>query len=40
MPIFLFTVYPKNKKDNLTNAECNELKLIIKELVKIYDRGE
>lgn len=40
IPIFLFTVYPKNKKDNLTSAECNELKLIIKELVKIYDRGE
>jgi mRNA-degrading endonuclease RelE of RelBE toxin-antitoxin system len=38
MPIFLFTVYPKNKKDNLTNAECNELKLIIKELIKIYNK--
>lgn len=36
IPIFLFTVYPKNKKDNLTTAECNELKLIIKELVSIY----
>lgn len=36
IPIFLFTVYPKNKKDNLTPAECNELKLIIKELVMCY----
>lgn len=36
IPIFLFSVYPKNKKDNLTSAECNELRLIIKELVMGY----
>lgn len=39
VPIFLFTVYPKNKKDSLTTAECNELKLIIRELVLIYKEG-
>lgn len=36
MPILLFTVYPKNVKDNLSQAERNELKQRVKLLVKKY----
>ncbi len=36
MPIFLFTLYAKNQKSNLTMAEQNELQTIIKLLVKTY----
>ena len=36
MPIFLFTVYAKNEKVNLTKEEKNILKKIIKSIVKIY----
>lgn len=30
--IFLLTAYAKNEKDNLSDAECNELKQLIKVL--------
>jgi hypothetical protein len=36
MPIFLFTAYKKNQKENLTAAEKNALKKIISMIVKIY----
>ena len=37
IPIFLFTVYPKNEKDNLSMADRNVLKSIIKQLIKTYE---
>ena len=37
IPIFLFTVYPKNEKDNLSKADRNVLKSIIKQLIKTYE---
>lgn len=37
MPIFLFTVYAKNEKDNLSKTERNELRTITKEIVKSYE---
>ncbi|MCX7125700.1 MAG: type II toxin-antitoxin system RelE/ParE family toxin [Gammaproteobacteria bacterium] len=37
MPIFLFTVYPKNKKDNISKAEKNALRSIVKQLVNTYE---
>lgn len=37
VPIFLFTVYPKNEKDNLAKADRNALKAIIKQLIKTYE---
>ena len=37
IPIFLFTVYGKNKKANLTQAERNVLKTIISKIVKSYE---
>jgi len=40
IPIFLFTVYSKNKKANLTKLERNELKIILKEIVKSYLRRQ
>lgn len=39
IPIFLFTVYPKNEKDNLSQADRNTLKSIIKKLVKTYEES-
>ena len=36
IPVFLFTVYRKNKRDNLSRSDRNTLKSIIKELVKAY----
>lgn len=39
IPIFLFTVYPKNEKDNLSQTDRNTLKLIIKKLVKTYEEN-
>jgi len=30
MPLYLLTVYPKGEKDNLSKAECNELKELTK----------
>lgn len=38
MPIFLFTVYPKNEKDNLTIKERNTLQKIIKLIIETYKR--
>jgi len=38
MPIFLFTVYPKNEKDNLTMKEKNALQKIIKLIVETYEK--
>ncbi len=35
-PIFLFTAYKKNQKENLTSVEKNELKKIINMIVKSY----
>ena len=32
--IYLITVYPKNEKDNLTKAECNNIKKMIDILEK------
>lgn len=40
VPIFLLTAYGKNQKANLTQKEKNTLKLILKQLVDIYQRGE
>lgn len=38
MPIFLFTVYPKNEKDNLTDKEKKTLDKIIKMIIETYER--
>lgn len=32
--VYLITVYPKNEKDNLTKAECNNIKKMIDALEK------
>lgn len=37
IPIFLFTVYGKSKKANLTQAERNVLKTIISKIVLAYE---
>ncbi len=37
LPIFLFTMYGKNMKANLSHAEKNVLKLIIDKIVKTYE---
>lgn len=37
MPIFLFTVYGKNQKENLTKEECSLLRKIIKQIVNEYE---
>lgn len=37
MPIFLFTVYGKNQRANLAQAERNALKSIIKQIVSFYE---
>lgn len=36
MPIFLFTAYGKNQKENISDSEKNILKTIIKSIVKAY----
>ena len=36
MPIFLFTAYGKNQKENISDSEKNLLKMIIKSIVKVY----
>lgn len=36
MPIFLFTAYGKNQKENISENEKNLLKTIIKSIVKVY----
>jgi hypothetical protein len=40
MPIFLFTAYGKNQKENITESEKNILKTIIKSIVKVYGENE
>ena len=37
MPIFLFTVYAKNEKDDLSKAECTMLYTVTKNMVKAYE---
>jgi hypothetical protein len=37
IPIFLFTVYGKSKKENLTQAERNILKTITSKIVRSYE---
>lgn len=32
--VYLITIYPKNEKDNLTKAECNNIKKMIDALEK------
>ena len=39
MPIFLFTAYGKNQKENITDNEKILLKTIIKSIVKLYGGG-
>jgi hypothetical protein len=36
IPVFLLTVFSKGERDNLTDAECNALKKITKNLVAGY----
>lgn len=40
MPIFLFTAFEKNQRANLSTAERNILKEIIKQIVKHYKGNE
>ena len=37
LPIFLFTVYGKNTKANLSKAECNRIQTLVKEIVQTYE---
>lgn len=39
VPLFLFTVYPKGAKDNLTKAERNALKQVNERIVQAYKSG-
>ena len=39
IPIYLFTVYKKNQRENITNEEKKILHKIIKLIVKAYQRG-
>jgi mRNA-degrading endonuclease RelE of RelBE toxin-antitoxin system len=36
MPIFLFTAYSKNTRENITSSEKNALKLVITSIIKAY----
>jgi hypothetical protein len=38
LPVFLVTVFSKGAKSNLTKSECNALRVMTKELVKVYKR--
>ena len=38
-PLFLLTVYAKNQKANLTQAERNEFKKLLPILVRTYAKG-
>lgn len=40
MPIFLFTVFGKNKKANITQSERNLLKTIITKIVQAYEEND
>lgn len=37
IPIFLFTAYGKNQKENISVSDKNTLKTIIKSIVKVYE---
>jgi len=39
LPVFLLNVFSKNEKVNLTAAERNSLKLILKQLAEFYQEG-
>ena len=39
VPIFLFTIYEKKDKDNISQHEKNALKGIIKRLIQIYNEA-
>ncbi len=39
VPVFLLTVFGKGEKSNLTDDECNELRKMLKTLVKRYQEG-
>ncbi len=38
IPIFLLTVFSRNERDNLSQAECNILKQLTTDLVTTYQR--
>lgn len=38
--IYLFSIYAKNKKENLSKEECNNIKKAINELEKNLAKGE
>jgi len=38
MPLFLLTVFAKNERDNLTQAERNQLATLVRTLVETYGR--
>jgi hypothetical protein len=40
LPIFLLTVFAKNERDNLSQAERNTLKQLTTELVTTYRRRQ
>ena len=40
VPIFLFTVFGKNKKANITQNERNLLKTIINKIVQAYEEND
>jgi hypothetical protein len=37
--LYFITAYPKNEKDNLTKAECNELKKLVRLLESELKKG-
>lgn len=37
MPLFLLTIYAKNRKADLTKSECNQLAKLAKHIVNNYD---
>lgn len=39
VPLFLLAIFGKGEKSNLTQAECNELKVILASLADEYRRG-
>lgn len=39
IPIFLFTLYAKNQKENLTKSECNILQKIVKQIAISYEQS-
>jgi hypothetical protein len=36
LPVFLFNLFAKNEKPNLTRAECNEMKKLLPRLIAGY----